>query len=343
MQPQRAVIFGCAGTQLTNEERRFFADVQPFGFILFARNVETPEQVKTLTASLRETVGWNAPILIDQEGGRVRRLRPPTWRDAPAMQPFGEWFLRDPQTAKDALRLNIHLLADELRELGITVDCAPVLDVPVPGAHDIIGDRAFSTDPEVVSALGQVVCEAFLERGVYPVIKHIPGHGRSMADSHHHLPVVTETLDELEKTDFVPFRRLAHAPFAMTAHIVYQAVDHQQPATLSPTVVQEVIRQRLGFDGLLMTDDLSMKALTGTFEERAAASIKAGCDLVLHCNGQMGEMQAVVAGTPLLDEQALCRWEKAQQQLTAAPLPLPETAESDFARYMEVWASLTAE
>lgn len=317
------------------EERRFFAEADPFGFILFARNIESPDQVRGLTAALRDAVGRDAPILIDQEGGRVRRLRPPTWRDAPAMRPFGDLYARDPEAAERALRLNTLLMAAELRGLGVDVDCAPVLDVPVAGAHDIIGDRAFSLDPVVVARLGRVVADAFLEGGVYPVIKHIPGHGRALADSHFDLPVVDAALADLRDRDFVPFKALADAPFAMTAHIVYTALDAARPATTSPVLVADIIRGELGFSGLLMTDDLSMKALAGRFEDRAWASLEAGCDLLLHCNGDMAEMRAVMAGCRPLDAAGVARWERVRGLRAATPPDLDLAgAEADLARLL---------
>lgn len=335
-QPPLAALFGCSGPALTATEAAFFASVNPLGFILFARNIETPEQVRSLTRALRDAVGRDdAPILIDQEGGRVRRLRPPQWRDAGAMRPFGDLFARDPDAARQALTLNIRLMAAELRGLGIDTDCAPVLDVPVDGAHDIIGDRAFSDDPAVVADLGRVVNDAFLAEGVFPVIKHIPGHGRALADSHLALPIVHATRSELEACDFLPFRALKDAPFAMTAHIIYHAIDPEQPATLSDKVIAGVIRDAIGFEGLLMTDDLSMHALTGPFEDRAAASLAAGCDLVLHCNGNMAEMVAVAAGARPLDAKGVRRWEAAKAMRAAAPAPFNHAgAEATLASLM---------
>lgn len=289
-----AAIFGCSGLTLTDAERRFFQAVNPQGFILFARNVDTPDQVRALVQSLRETVGRaDAPVLIDQEGGRVQRLRPPHWRKAPAGEPFARLAARDMAAAKDALRLNYRLIGRELADLGIDVDCAPVLDVPVPGAHDVIGDRAFGHGPDMVAELGRCVIDGLLDEGVLPVIKHIPGHGRSMVDSHLDLPVVEATRDELEAQDFPPFRALADAPWAMTAHVVYKAIDAARPATTSPRVIDEIIRGIIGFQGVLISDDLSMKALGGSFEDRTTASLDAGCDMVLHCNGDMAEMEAI--------------------------------------------------
>lgn len=291
-----AAIFGLAGPRLTDDERAFFADADPYGFILFGRNVETPEQVRALVADLRDCLGREAPVLIDQEGGRVRRLKPPYWRDAPSMAPFVALHERDPAAASTAVRLNACLLAAELADLGIDVDCYPLADVPVAGAHDIIGDRAFGSDPHVVSMLCSHAISGLLAGGVLPVVKHIPGHGRAFADSHLDLPTVDADRATLEATDFVPFKALAQAPYGMTAHIVYTALDPDRPATTSPTVIRKVVRGELGFEGLLMTDDLSMKALTGDFATRAAESLAAGCDLVLHCNGDMDEMTAVARG-----------------------------------------------
>lgn len=302
-----AAIFGLAGTTLSAAEQRFFADADPYGFILFARNVETPDQVRALVADLRACVGREAPVLIDQEGGRVRRLRPPHWRDAPSMAPFVDLYRRDAAAAAEAVRLNARLLAAELIDLGIDVDCYPLADVPVAGAHDIIGDRAFGHDPAVVAHLAAIACAGLLDGGVMPVVKHIPGHGRACADSHLDLPVVDAALDELRATDFVPFRALKDAPYGMTAHIVYTALDAERPATTSPRVIGDIVRGELGFQGLLMTDDLSMKALTGRFQDRAAHSLAAGCDLVLHCNGAMDEMTAVAEGCRPLDAAAQVR------------------------------------
>ncbi|KIL98941.1 Beta N-acetyl-glucosaminidase [Paramagnetospirillum magnetotacticum MS-1] len=291
-----AAIFGCSGLVLTQAERDFFQRVNPLGFILFARNVDDPAQVKALVASLRESVGRaDAPVLIDQEGGRVQRLRPPHWRKAPAGEPFAALAQRDLEAAKEALRLNYRLIGAELADLGIDVDCAPVLDVPIPGAHDVIGDRAFGRTAQSVISLAGEVIDGLLDEGVLPVIKHIPGHGRAMVDSHLDLPVVETALAELEVQDFPPFHAFRHAPWAMTAHVVYAALDAAHPATTSRLVIDRVIRGAIGFDGLLISDDLSMKALGGTFEDRTRASLEAGCDVVLHCNGDMAEMTAIAS------------------------------------------------
>ena len=291
-----AVIFGCSGTVLTDAEKDFFKNVDPLGFILFARNVETPAQVKNLVASLRETVGReNAPVLIDQEGGRVRRLRPPHWKDYPAQGVFGRLYDKNPAAACEAAHLNARLIGRDLKELGIDVDCLPLLDVPSNGAHDVIGDRAFSTDARAVADLGMAVCEGLLDEGVMPIVKHVPGHGRARCDSHLALPKVEEGRIELENVDFYPFRHLASAPWAMTAHLLYTAIDARKPASLSKTVIDEVIRGYIGFKGFLICDDLSMKALDGGLDELTRQALDAGCDAVLHCNGNPEEMQAVAS------------------------------------------------
>jgi beta-N-acetylhexosaminidase len=296
----RAAIFGMAGHTLTEDERTFFRQTRPLGYILFARNVDTPAQVRALVDDLRRLVADHDPlILIDQEGGRVQRLRPPHWRFAPAMAEFGALFAADPAAARRALALNMQLIGQELAALGIDVDCAPVMDVPVPGAHDIIGNRAFASDPAVVADLAVAACDGLIAAGVVPVIKHIPGHGRARADSHLELPVVDADLAALRATDFVPFAAFAKAgrpAFAMTAHVVYSALDATRPATTSPRIIAEIIRGELGFDGLLMSDDLGMKALTGPFSARASAALSAGCDAVLHCDGNLDDMRAVAEG-----------------------------------------------
>jgi beta-N-acetylhexosaminidase len=293
--PPLAAILGCAGPRLTAEERAFFRDANPYGFILFARNVETPDQVRALVAELRDSVGRaDAPMMIDQEGGRVQRLKPPHWRAAPPGRRFGEAFARDAARAEQAAEANARLIAAELTALGIDVDCLPLLDLPVPGAHDVIGDRAFGETPAVVIALGRAVCRGLRAGGVMPIVKHIPGHGRARSDSHLELPAVDAPLAELRATDFAPFKALAgEACWAMTAHVVYTAIDPSAPATLSAKVIGETIRGEIGFDGPLLSDDLSMKALSGDFAARARAALAAGCDLVLHCNGDPAEMAAV--------------------------------------------------
>ena len=302
------MIYGCSGVSLTGEERRFFTEVRPTGFILFERNCLDPDQVLGLVAELKEISGRaGTPVLIDQEGGRVQRLKPPNWRACPAAAGFGALARRDPALAVEAARLNAELIAAELFDLGITVDCAPVLDVPSPGSHDIIGERAFGGDPDIVAALGLAAAEGFLSRGIQPVIKHIPGHGRAVADSHHDLPVVEAAATELEKKDFPPFRTLGHMPWAMTAHVVYTALDKDNPATTSEKVIRDTIRGDLGFEGVLVSDDIGMKALSGSYSERAAAVLAAGCDLVLHCSGDMAEMEDTARGVGPLTSDAVAR------------------------------------
>ncbi len=306
------MIFGLSGPILSDEERRFFAQSDPLGFILFARNCKQPDQLRALNSALREAVGRDsAPILIDQEGGRVARLGPPHWRQGPPAAPFGKLAERDPVRAEQAVRLNARIIAGELRGLGIDVDCAPVLDVPAAGSHDIIGDRAFSADPKLVARLGRASVEGFLDAGVLPVVKHVPGHGRAGVDSHRELPVVQTPLDELRRTDFLPFAALADAPWAMTAHVIFSAIDAERPASVSAKLIETVIRGEIGFSGVLVSDDLGMAALSGEFAERAAATLAAGCDVALHCSGAMDEMQAVASAVGEIGDAALARIERA--------------------------------
>lgn len=303
-----AVIFGCAGLELSEDERAFFRRVRPWGFILFARNIASKAQTRALIDQLREAGGdEGALVFVDQEGGRVQRLRPPLARYRRPAALFGELYARDPDAGLEAVRLNHRLIAHELTEFGFDADCAPCIDLRHPGAHDIIGDRAYGETPSIVSALGRAALDGLMAGGVAPVIKHIPGHGRAHADSHLELPVVTTDEKTLEATDFEPFRALSDAPMAMTAHVVYSAIDSDRCATLSHRVIETVIRGHMGFDGLLMSDDLSMKALGGAFEHRTEAALAAGCDVVLHCNGDMAEMQAIASATPKLAGRALDR------------------------------------
>jgi beta-N-acetylhexosaminidase len=300
-----AAIFGCAGKRLSAEEKSFFRQVRPWGFILFARNVESADQVRALNAELREAAGDpGAMVFVDQEGGRVQRLKPPLARRRRPAEAFGALYEQDPVAAREAVWLNHRLLAHELTDLGFDADCAPCVDLRLPQTHDVIGDRAFGRDPARVSALGRVAMDGLMAGGVAPVIKHIPGHGRATADSHLDLPLVETPLNVLEATDFQPFRALADAPMAMTAHVVFADIDADDCVTHSHRVIQTVIRGFIGFDGLLMSDDLSMKALGGSFEDRAARAIEAGCDLVLHCNGDPAEMAAVAQAAPRLHGRA---------------------------------------
>jgi len=295
--PPRAIIFGCAGLVLEEEERDFFRSVDPFGFILFARNCETPDQVACLVEDLRAAVQRrDAPVLIDQEGGRVARLRAPHWRHPPAQGRIAELARNSREKATRAAFLNARLIGRELAALGITIDCLPVLDIPATDAHDIIGDRALGRDPETVSVLGRATCEGLLSEGILPVIKHLPGHGRAKVDSHKELPVVDAPLEELRRTDFEPFRALQDQPWAMTAHVVYSAIDPARPATVSGTVIEKVMRSEIGFGGVLLSDDIGMEALVGNYAERASACLSAGCDLTLHCSGNLDEMKEAADG-----------------------------------------------
>ncbi len=315
-----AAILACKGAVLTPEERAFFGQARPWGFILFRRNVENPEQVLRLTDAMREAVGWECPILVDQEGGRVQRLGPPHW----AKYPPGDAFLKaanDPLTARELARLGGRLMAHDLKAVGINVDCAPVLDVPTPGAHDIIGDRAYAKDPATVAQLGRAVAEGLLAGGVLPVIKHMPGHGRAFADSHKELPTVHADLDHLDTRDFAPFKALSDMPIGMTAHIVFTAIDRKRPATQSRTAIK-LIRERLGFGGLLLSDDLCMNALSGDLTERAEKSLKAGCDLVIHWTGDMAEMEQVMVGVGKLKGGAARRASAALARIVHTPEPL---------------------
>ncbi|MGE0668092.1 MAG: beta-N-acetylhexosaminidase [Sphingomonadales bacterium] len=319
-------IFGIAGQTLSDRERRFFEDVKPFGFILFARNIDNPQQVRALTAELKPLAAANpCPILIDQEGGRVARLRPPHWPSYPRGVAFGRLYELDPAAARRAIYLNSRLIAADLHDLGITVDCLPVLDVPARGGHDVIGDRAYARKPEIVADLGREACAGLIDGGVLPVIKHIPGHGRAAADTHVELPTVSTRSATLRRTDFAPFKALRDAPFAMTAHVIYADIDPDYPATTSREVIDGVIRKTIGFDGALMSDDLNMQALTGSLSERAFAAQQAGCDLALHCNGDYEDMLAVAAGLEHASPAALRRLTRAMSWL-AAPKPFDREA-----------------
>lgn len=298
---QKALIVGCKGPRLSDAEREFLASERPWGLILFKRNCESSAQIAALTQEFRRVTGYReAPVLIDQEGGRVQRLGPPDWPRFPPAAHFGEIHAHDPGKGREAARLGGRLIAEELASLGITVDCLPVADLRRPEGHGIIGDRAYGDTTEAVVELARAAAEGLMQGGVLPVMKHIPGHGRANADSHEALPTVSASMGELEKTDFEPFRRLRDLPMAMTAHVLYQSIDPNRAATISKKIVQEIIRGHIGFDGLLMTDDLSMKALTGSLQQRAEMSLEAGCDIVLHCNGDIEEMREIVAVCPAL-------------------------------------------
>lgn len=318
----KAFICGCKGLSLEPQERELIARHQPWGLILFKRNIGDPAQVAALVASFREIVGReDAPVLIDQEGGRVQRMGPPHWPAYPAAARFGE-LAGGSAVQNEAAFLNARLMAADLAAVGVNVNCTPVLDVPAPDSHNIVGDRAYGADPMVVTSFALSVCEGMLHQGVLPVIKHIPGHGRAKADSHLELPRVGASRKDLEGTDFKPFYCLANMPLGMTAHVVYEAIDPDRPATTSPVVVEKIIRGHIGFRGLLMSDDLSMKALSGDFGDRARAVFAAGVDVALHCNGDWAETEPVAMAAPYLTGKSLKRAERALKFLKRPRQPL---------------------
>lgn len=314
MSAANAIILGCLGPKLSPEEKFFFRDANPWGFILFARNIETPAQVQALIADLREAVGRNAPVLLDQEGGRVQRLRAPQWREwTPALD-----FVAATKASEQAMFLRNRLIAAEMYDLGFDVNCAPMLDIATDVSHDIIQNRCYGFDAKTVEKMGRAAARGLLAGGVLPIIKHIPGHGRTPLDSHKDLPVVDTSLSDLNSTDFAPFKALNDLPMAMTAHIVYPAIDPVKCATLSAPVIN-LIRENIGFSGLLMCDDLSMHALGGSFGDRATGALAAGCDVLLHCNGERTEMEPILAQTPALTGLAEAR---ANAALAARKTPV---------------------
>jgi beta-N-acetylhexosaminidase len=317
----RAFITGVSGLELGADERAFIRDERPWGFILFKRNIDTPTQVSSLVRELRDAIcNPDAPVLIDQEGGRVQRLGPPHWPVYPPGAVFGALYDIEPKLGFQAARLSSRLIAADLIESGITVDCLPLADVPVEGGDAVIGNRAYGTNPDKVAAIARAVTDGLVEGGVLPVLKHIPGHGRATADSHFRLPIVDTSRKELETTDFAAFQPLADLPMAMTAHVVFSALDPAQPATTSATIINQVIRGVIGFQGLLMSDDVSMNALAGTIAERTRAIANAGCDMILHCNGKLDEMRDVARETPELTGEAL---ERAKRALASRHPPRP--------------------
>ncbi|MCY0147084.1 beta-N-acetylhexosaminidase [Hoeflea sp. G2-23] len=312
-------MFGCAGPQLSVEERAFFAEHRPWGFILFGRNIVSLEQVTELCADLRESISRpDAPILIDQEGGRVQRFKPPLVPQYPSGAELGALYLANPEAGLRAAWIMSRLHAFDLLPLGITVDCLPVLDIPAPGGHEVIGSRAYGVTPEVVTAMGTAASAGLKAGGMLPVIKHIPGHGRAGADTHHELPRVDVARAELSARDFAPFKALAGEAMAMSAHVVFTDIDPEHPATTSRKVIEEVIRGEIGFDGLLMSDDVSMNALSGDFVARTGAIFAGGCDVILHCNGVPAEMEAVISVTPVLSGEALRRTQAAMEAFKPA-------------------------
>ena len=309
---RRALITGLAGQQLSDQEREFLAHVRPAGIILFARNLGNHDQIRRLVGDARTAIGAKQTlVLIDQEGGRVQRLRPPLGRALPPASAFAALFADDAGKASKAANSIARLMAHDLTALGINTDCAPVCDLPVKGAHEIIGDRAYGCDVQQVVGLARSVADGLMAGGVLPVIKHIPGHGRAMADSHLSLPTVDTPLGTLIETDFATFRALSGLPAAMTAHVVFSDIDSERPASTSTKVTAEIIRGQIGFDGLLMSDDLGMKALTGPMRERAWGVIAAGSDIALHCNGDLGEMQEAAEAVPVLSGEAYRRFTEA--------------------------------
>jgi len=330
-----SAIFGLSGERLTDWERDFFRDSDPWGFILFKRNIDAPDQTRALCDSLRETVGRHAPIFIDQEGGPVARLRPPHWRDYPSAEPIGRLYAENAEAGLEACRLKHRLMADELLALGVNADWAPVLDLRVPGAHEVIAARAFAEDAAAITALGRAAIEGLHAGGVHSVLKHIPGHGRADADSHHALPVVDAPRKDLSTTDFAPFKDLAdQSPMAMTAHILYRSIDEANPATLSASLISDVIRGEMGFDGLLMSDDLDMKALPGIRAARARNALAAGCDIILQCSGEADTMRVVAPQCRALSGDALRRAKAAE----TPPEPEAFDAEAGYARLKELVA-----
>jgi beta-N-acetylhexosaminidase len=331
----RAFISGLSGLALTADERTFLREARPWGLILFKRNVESPAQVAALVEDCRGALGTDAPVLVDQEGGRVQRLGPPHWPAYPPGAAYGELYRRDRAKGLRAAFLGARLIAADLNPLGIDVDCLPLADVPVAGADRVIGDRAYGDTPDQVAVVAQAVADGLLDGGVLPVLKHIPGHGRANADSHLSLPVVDAPKSELEATDFAAFKPLSGLPLGMTAHVVFTALDPVLPVTTSATMIREVIRGFIGFDGLLMGDDVSMGALSGSIGERSRASLAAGCDLVLHCNGKLDEMREVAAEAPELEGEAARRAATALARRKAPSALDLAAARREFAALME--------
>jgi len=339
MTESKSMILGCTGKTLTPDETSFYRDERPWGFILFARNIGEPEQIRDLVAALRDSVGReDAPVFIDQEGGRVQRLRPPVAPNYPAGAEIGALYRRDREAGLRAAWLLSRLHAFDLTRFGIAADCLPVLDVPVEGASDVIGSRAYGKDPENVTALGRAAAEGLMAGGVLPVMKHIPGHGRATLDTHLALPTVDASLDELRRHDFAPFKALSHLPAAMTAHVIYSAIDPHHPATTSARVIGDIVRGEIGFDGLLISDDTSMKALSGDFPAKAASILAAGCDLVLHCNGVMEEMAGIASRTTALSGKSLERAERALTYMKARDMADEAAIRAEFATWFEAVA-----
>jgi beta-N-acetylhexosaminidase len=339
MSESKAVILGCAGKALSADELAFYRDERPWGFILFARNIGEPSEIADLVAGLRDSVGRpGAPVFVDQEGGRVQRIKPPIVPNYPSGAAVGAIYRTDREAGLRAAWLAGRLHAIDLTRFGINVDCLPVLDVPIEGASDVIGSRAYGKDPGAVAALGRAAAEGLMAGGVLPVMKHMPGHGRAFSDSHHELPRVDASLEELRRHDFAPFKSLADLPMAMTAHVVYTAIDPTAPATTSPIVVSEIVRGEIGFDGLLISDDTSMKALSGDFPDKAAAILAAGVDIVLHCNGVMAEMRGIASRTKPLAGKSLQRAERALGLLGGVDAVVEADIRREFATHFDAVA-----
>ena len=336
MTESKAMILGCLGRSLSREEVRFYRGEAPWGFILFARNISEAEQIKDLVAEMRDSVDRpDAPVFIDQEGGRVQRIRPPLAPNYPAGGALGALWQQDHEAGERAVWLLARLHAFDLLRYGITADCLPVLDVPIEGASDVIGSRAYGKKPEIVAAMGRAAADGLMAGSVLPVMKHIPGHGRAFSDTHFELPTVDAKLGELQRHDFVPFRELAHLPMAMTAHVIFSAIDPNNPATTSGKVIEEIIRGEIGFEGLLMSDDTSMKALSGDFPSKAAAILAAGCDIVLHCNGDMDEMAGIASRTKGLEGTSLERAKRALTYIKDRDAADEAEVRAEFATYFE--------
>src|SRR5882757_2086040 len=339
MTESKSMILGCAGKSLTREEINFYRNECPWAFILFARNIGETEQIRALVAEMRDCIGRpDALVFIDQEGGRVQRLRPPLAPNYPAGGALGALWRDDHDAGARAAWLMARLHAFDLLRYGISADCLPVLDVPIEGASDVIGARAYGKEPRPVIELGRAAAEGLMSGGVLPVMKHIPGHGRAFADTHFELPVVNASLSDLQRHDFAPFRELNDLPMAMTAHVVYSAIDPNNPATTSGKVIDEIIRREIGFDGLLMSDDTSMKALSGDFPTKAASILAAGCDLVLHCNGVFEEMAGIASRTTGLEGKSLERAKKALTYIKKSDAVEETEIRAEFATYFEAVA-----
>lgn len=339
MSESQTLILGCAGKSLSREEISFYRGERPWGFILFARNVSEPEQIRDLVASMRDSVDRpDAPVFIDQEGGRVQRLRPPLAPNYPAGAALGALYRDDEEAGLRAAWLLARLHAFDLLRYGINADCLPVLDVPVEGASDVIGARAYGKAPSIVAALGRAVADGLIAGGVLPVMKHIPGHGRAVSDTHFELPTVTTRIEELRRHDFAPFKALNDLPIAMTAHVIFSAIDPAAPATTSGRVVEEIIRGEIGFNGLLVSDDTSMKALSGDFPTKAASILAAGVDLVLHCNGEMDEMRGVASRARPLEGEALKRAERALASVNGHDKADEADLRAEFGQFFEAVA-----